>query len=112
MEKAGTGIKRVRDACVGNGNMVNFDFSNSFWITIHSNLLDKKMYDDTDKVSDVLTKNQKQILQLVKQNNTISMSEMAEEIGIPKRKILDNINKLKNRNLIERIGPAKADIGK
>ena len=30
MEKAGTGIKRVTDACVENGNEVNFEFSDSF----------------------------------------------------------------------------------
>ena len=35
------------------------------------------------------------------------MSEIAENIGISKRKVLDNINKLKNRGLIKRIGPAK-----
>jgi predicted HTH transcriptional regulator len=34
MELAGTGIKRVTDACVENGNEVNFDFSDSFWLTI------------------------------------------------------------------------------
>jgi predicted HTH transcriptional regulator len=31
MEKAGTGIKRVTNACVENGNEVNFEFSDSFW---------------------------------------------------------------------------------
>jgi len=111
MEKAGTGIKRVTNACVKNGNEVNFEFSDSFWVTIKSNITDKvtdKVADKvSDKVSDVLTENQKLILQLVKQNNTISMSEMAKEIGISKRKILDNMNKLKTYNLIKRIGSAK-----
>jgi predicted HTH transcriptional regulator len=37
MEKAGTGIKRVRDACSDNGNEVNFNFTDAFWITMHSN---------------------------------------------------------------------------
>jgi len=37
MEKAGTGIKRVKNACNDNGNEVNFHFTDAFWITIHSN---------------------------------------------------------------------------
>jgi len=35
------------------------------------------------------------------------MSELANKIGISKRKVLDNINKLKKMGLLERIGPAK-----
>lgn len=35
------------------------------------------------------------------------MSEIANEIGISKRKVLDNINKLKSLGLIRRVGPAK-----
>jgi predicted HTH transcriptional regulator len=38
MEKAGTGIKRVTNACIKNGNEVNFEFSDSFWITMKSNV--------------------------------------------------------------------------
>ena len=60
-----------------------------------------------DKVPNNLTENQQKILKLVAQNKTVSMSEIAENIGISKRKVLDNINKLKNRGLLERIGPPK-----
>jgi predicted HTH transcriptional regulator len=35
------------------------------------------------------------------------MSELAAQIGMSKRKILDNINKLKSIGLVERIGPAE-----
>ena len=37
MEKAGTGIQRVKDACLSNGNKVSFDFSDSFWVEIETN---------------------------------------------------------------------------
>ncbi|MDR2621815.1 MAG: winged helix-turn-helix transcriptional regulator, partial [Dysgonamonadaceae bacterium] len=30
------------------------------------------------------------------------MNELADKVGISKRKILDNINKLKEKNIIER----------
>jgi len=37
----------------------------------------------------------------------ISMSQIAENIGISKRKVLDNINKLKAKGVIIRQGKAK-----
>jgi predicted HTH transcriptional regulator len=43
----------------------------------------------------------------VKQNKFISASQMAAQIGISKRKIIDNINKLKLLQLITRIGEIK-----
>lgn len=107
MEKAGTGIKRVSNACVDNGNEINFEFSDSFWVTMKTNNKDRVIDKVPDKVPDNLTENQQKILKLVAQNKNVSMSEIAENIGISKRKVLDNINKLKNRGLIQRIGPPK-----
>ena len=37
MEKAGTGIRRMRDACKNNGNKILFDFSDSYWTIIKTN---------------------------------------------------------------------------
>ena len=51
MEKAGTGINRVTDACLENGNKLSFDFSDSFWITIKSN------EDVTENVTENVTDN-------------------------------------------------------
>ena len=42
MEKAGTGIKRVTNACDENVNEVNFEFSDSFWVTMKSNVTDNQ----------------------------------------------------------------------
>jgi predicted HTH transcriptional regulator len=42
-----------------------------------------------------------------KGNNKISMNELSVKIGISKRKILDNINKLKEMNLLDREGNNK-----
>ena len=57
-----------------------------------------------DKVPDHLTDNQKSIINFIFQDNKISMNELSEKIGISKRKILDNINKLRGMALLERIG--------
>lgn len=47
------------------------------------------------------------IIQLILENNKVSSSEMAEKIGISKRKVLENIKKLKEKNIIQRIGHPK-----
>jgi len=54
-----------------------------------------------------MTENQQKILKLIEQNKMISMSQIAENIGISKRKVLDNINKLKSKGVITRQGKAK-----
>ncbi|MCK5521045.1 MAG: putative DNA binding domain-containing protein [Candidatus Marinimicrobia bacterium] len=99
MEKAGTGIKRISDACNKNNNKVSFKFSDVFWVNINTNI--------SDKVPDNLSFNQEKIVKLIKSNKKISMSQMAEKLNISKRKILDNMNKLKERGLIKRTGSPK-----
>ena len=53
-----------------------------------------------DKVPDNLSDNSKKIFIEIQKNNRISMSELSEIVGISKRKILDNINKLKQTGLL------------
>jgi len=109
MEKAGTGIKRVTDACFENGNNCIFEFTDAFWITIHSNskVADKVADKVVEKVAENLTLNQKTIIELMKQNQYISARELAVAIGISHRKTQENISKLKEIRIIKRIGPAK-----
>ena len=91
------------------------ELGNGFMVTLHKtspDLATDKVPDKVpdkvlDRVPDNLTKNQQKIITLLKQNKTVSMAEMAENIGISKRKVLDNTNKLKKMGLIRRIGPAK-----
>ena len=109
MEKAGTGIKRVKNACNDNGNEVNFHFTDAFWITIHSNKNVPGNDPDkvVDKVVDKLTDNQKNIIALIKRNPDISARQLAPQVGISHRKIQENIAKLKEYGILERIGPPK-----
>jgi len=112
MEKAGTGIKRVTNACVENGNEVNFEFSDSFWITIKSNSngkIDDNVTDDvTDDVTDNVTDGRKnQIIKLIQENNQITMTQLAKKLSVTKMTIVRDIARLKEDNIIERIGPAK-----
>jgi len=111
MEKAGTGIKRVTNACIKNGNKVNFEFSDSFWITIETNRTDKvgeKVGERVgEKVGVKLTENQRIILNQMQNDPFTSAKALAETVGISVRKIETNIRKLKDLGYIERVGPAK-----
>jgi ATP-dependent DNA helicase RecG len=100
MEKAGTGIKRVTDACNINGNACSFSFSDAFWVKMKSNV--------TDNVTDNVTNNRLDIiLEFIKNDNTITTEEIAKKMDVSKRTILRDIDKLKTQNKIERIGNTK-----
>jgi ATP-dependent DNA helicase RecG len=54
------------------------------------------------------TDTQKMMFELMAANGYISASQMAEKIGISKRKIMDNLTKLKAAHKLQRVGSAKA----
>jgi ATP-dependent DNA helicase RecG len=60
-----------------------------------------------EKVGERLTKNQKGIVEGIKSDGTISAKALSERVGISQRKIEENIKKLKERNIIRRVGPDK-----
>jgi ATP-dependent DNA helicase RecG len=60
-----------------------------------------------DKVVDKLTNNQKSIIEIIKINPSVSARELVPQVGISHRKIQENIAKLKEYGIIERIGSPK-----
>ena len=104
MEKAGTGIKRVTDACKENGNEILFDFTDSFLVTIESNFGE----DDTDNGTDYVTNRRHLIIALIKKNNKISTAQIAGKLHVSKRTILREIDQLKKNGLLKHIGSARA----
>ena len=60
-----------------------------------------------DKLGDKLGENQQLILETLKSNPTISLSQLSKIIGISQTAIEKNIAKLKNKELLARIGPDK-----
>ena len=102
MEKAGTGITRVTNACIDNGNKVSFDFSDSFWVTIHSN------ENVTENVPENVPENRLNlIIELIKIDAHISMLDLSKKIGVNHKTVKRDILKLKSLGKIKRIGPAK-----
>lgn len=84
MEKAGTGIKRIKEACDENGNQFEFFFSDAFRIEIFTN------------------SNEQDVPENVPGNVPGNVPENVP--GNRAAKILD-IDKLKKDNLLQRIGP-------
>ena len=60
-----------------------------------------------EKVTEKVTENQASILDEITKNNRITTEELSKIVGISKRKIKENIAKLKKKDILERIGPAK-----
>jgi len=60
-----------------------------------------------DKLVEGLAENQKKILKLIAKNPQISKREMAGKIGISTTAIDKNLNSLKKRGILKRIGSAK-----
>lgn len=65
-----------------------------------------------DNVVDKLTNNQKNIIEIIKINPYVSVRELAPQVGISHRKIQENIAKLKEYGIIQRIAPQKVATGK
>ena len=61
-----------------------------------------------DNVGDKLNQTQIEIIHLIKQNPYITTSELSDKIGISSRSIERNIAKLKEKEIIDRVGSDKA----
>lgn len=122
-EAKGTGIPTIRQQMKLNDSpppIFETDEERTFFIiTLPINELyeNAEIHEDKvpDKVSDKvpdnlrisITENQNKILELLHNQSKMSMNELAENIGISKRKILNNINKLRELGFLQRIGNNK-----
>jgi len=57
-----------------------------------------------EKVGIDLTENQKEIISHIIENPKISAKKLSELVGISSRKVEENIKKLKDKQIIERVG--------
>jgi len=104
MEKAGTGIKRIREFCRENNNDVEIKPTDThFFVKMYAPEQPKDGVKDGVK----LTETQEKLLELVLENREITGKELAEEIGISRSGIEKNIVKLKEMGILTRIGPDK-----
>ena len=96
----GSGIKRALD------QWPSIDFSDDregclFTATVH------RKNDDLHEKLESSQKTEEQILELIKQNPFITTEQLGIIIGITRRGVLKQINKLKEQGRLKRIGPDK-----
>lgn len=111
IEQIGTGINRIKNSVKERGQgSVEFYYNHFFVVTFTKT---KKVTERVgekvgkrvgEKVGKSLTKNQRLIIKSMVENPNISAKDLSDIIGISKRKIEENISKLKKKELIKRIG--------
>ena len=60
----------------------------------------------TVKVTQKVTVNQQKILKAIKNNPFITQDELSKVIGLSRKSIIQNMNKMKDNGLIKRVGAA------
>ncbi|PIN76891.1 transcriptional regulator [Candidatus Woesearchaeota archaeon CG10_big_fil_rev_8_21_14_0_10_36_11] len=110
VEDIGSGIKRMRKLMKADGlEEPIFEFSRDwFSVSFKRPLLQKLGKGWGDRLGEKLGDNQKKIIELMEEDKYISISQIAEKIGISTTAVENNIAKLKEKGLIQRVGSAKA----
>ena len=101
IEKYGSGIRRIIEQfAAANLPQPKFrNISDGFMVTVFA---------DSIKVTDKVTDNQRKIIDGIVRNNKITTKQLSDKVGISQRKIKENIQKLKEKGLLQRIGSAKS----
>ncbi len=101
VEKMGTGILRIKEAMRKAGlPSPEFSFNGSFLVT----LFDGKV---TNRVTNKVTNHQLVILEEVGRNKNVTAEQLSTIVGISRRKIIENLSKLKQKKLLERVGSTR-----
>jgi ATP-dependent DNA helicase RecG len=80
-----------------------------FTATVHRKPLgEKKLIGVTPKTSGKVSgKTSGEIIEFMRKNSLITIPELAEKIGVTERSVEQNIQKLQDRGIVRRVGPAK-----
>lgn len=118
IEKMGTGISRIINAMRGADlPLPEFEVEGFFMVTLMRDSYLKRQNDDTDKnVTDVTDENVTDvtdaelnlwILDIIKSNNSVSLTQISNIAKVTKRTVQRKINKLKEDGIITREGNSK-----
>ena len=111
VEKAGTGIKRIRQA-MNNAKLRQPKFEyyeHSFYTSLFDKMYFVAKEEKTTPKTTLKTtpKTNEMLLILIKQNSQITKEELAKELGITVNGVKYHIKKLRNKKYILWIGPSK-----
>jgi len=110
IERYGSGIYRIQELCRQYGIVepVFKEVSNGFQVTIFKEKLNEPVNEPVNEPANEPANNrQKEIISLIHQNHSISINELSKICKVGRETIKRDLNKLKQMNLIQRIGPDK-----
>ena len=106
IEKMGTGINRMKDACKEAGiSEPEFEITGFFTILFRRKTSENIGINIGINIG--LNETQNKVVELMKKDSKITIPRISEIIGIAKRNIEVNISELKKKGIIERIGSRK-----
>lgn len=103
VEKVGTGIKRIRDSMKSYGLKVRFESTGFFNVIFERLTSPQKKF--IEKFGGGSEKSSEKIMELIKEDKTISGARLAEVVGISQGGVEKQIAELKKK--LKRIGPDK-----
>ncbi len=107
-EGRGTGIPKIRHFMNSNNSplpIFETDEDKNYFLTTLNIHPDFPRV--TDMVTDNLTENQIKIINFIQETPTLTTNELSSLVRISQRKIKENISKLKDKDILVRIGSAK-----
>ncbi|WP_164124322.1 ATP-binding protein [Sphingobacterium luzhongxinii] len=106
IERYGSGIHRVQQICKDYGVVapVFEEFSGGFRVVLFNEKLNKSKSDVTENVTE---KRERNIVGIMQKKPSTTTQEIADLLGVTKRTIIRDIEKLKVENRVEYVGPAK-----
>ena len=113
IEKYGTGIKRVRKMFIDYG-LQEPKFENipgGFAVTVFAKSeisIHSSINGTNEPVNEPVNERQKKIMSLIRQKENISINELSDICKVGRETIKRDLNKLKDSNLIKRVGSDKA----
>lgn len=109
MERRGSGFKKILDAYSSYEKKPVF-LSEHWGFTItFPNVNHGSVHDDQENVQENVQEKSREdkILALITDNNKISIKEIAEKLGVTPKTIQRDLDKMKDKNIISRIGADK-----
>ncbi len=104
IERIGSGVARMRELAPS----IVFDISSNWFRTIFARkAIDAKTVENVITGEKTREKTREKIIELIKDNPTITTGELADKIGLTAKGIEWNIRELKEKGLLKRIGPDK-----
>jgi len=99
MEKVGTGINRIKNACKENGNKFEFDFKGEdFFVAIYSN---KGNFRENEGITEGITEGINLVIKFIEDNPGKRIPYISSSLKIPSKTIERWVKELKEKNLIE-----------